>query len=59
VGWRIYQSDYERLSDAVSGKRRLTTQEEQWAWNRLQVATHDPKNMKQTIADAWAKCMDS
>lgn len=57
VGTKIYQSDYVRLSDAVSGKRTLTRQEEEWAWGKFQVAARDKAAMKQILENAWAKCM--
>jgi hypothetical protein len=56
-GWTIYQSDYPKLSDAVSGKRQITRQDEQWAYNRLRMAQHDEEKLKRAYEDSWASCV--
>jgi len=55
-GIAVLQSDYFLLSDAVSGKRQITRQDEQWAWNRVRMATHDKSKSQALIDNAWAKC---
>jgi hypothetical protein len=50
-------SNYERLSDAVSGKRTMTLQEEQWAWGRFEIETQDKAAVQQAFDDAWAACV--
>jgi hypothetical protein len=56
-GWKVYQSEYRTLSDAVSGKRQITRQEEQWAQNRLSAVLHNKEKGRQIIEDAWKKCV--
>lgn len=50
----IWGSDYERLSDAVSGKRTMTLEEERWAESRLKTSDADTK---ESMERAWAKCL--
>jgi hypothetical protein len=54
LGWLVFQGRYPELSDAVSGRKPMTVEEEWWANNQFQMT--DPQTKQKMVDDSWAAC---